>query len=126
MKYDLVYLAVGALIGVYIRYQITGKGFFLGSLPVSVLIVNILGSLILGASSTAVSELGLDGRYTVLVGIGLCGSLTTMSSFAYETVNMISLGELATAGLEIVLNVGASLGAIILGRALMTVVLGLG
>jgi fluoride exporter len=126
MKYDLVYLAVGALLGAFLRYKVTGGNLFLGSLPVSVLLVNIIGSLILGASSTAVSGLGLDERYTLLIGIGFCGSLTTMSSFAFETVNLISVGEIATAGVDIVLNVGASLGAIILGRALMTLILGSG
>ncbi len=126
MKYDLLYLAVGALLGAFLRYKVTGGGLFLGSLPVSVLIVNIIGSFILGASSTAVSDLGLDERYTLLIGIGFCGSLTTMSSFAFETVNLIGVGELATAGVDIVLNVGASLGAIILGRALVTLLLGLG
>jgi fluoride exporter len=126
MKYDLLYLAAGALLGAFLRYKITGDNLFAGSLPVSVLLVNILGSLILGASSTAVSSLGLDERYTLLIGIGFCGSLTTMSSFAFETANLISVGELATAGLDIVLNVGASLGAIILGRAVTTLLLGLG
>ncbi len=126
MKYDLVYLAVGALLGAFLRYKVTGGNLFVGSLPISVLIINILGSLILGASSTAVSSLGLDERYTLLIGIGFCGSLTTMSSFAFETVNLISVGEIATAGVDIVLNVGASIGAIILGRAVMTVLLGLG
>ncbi|MDG6914685.1 MAG: CrcB family protein [Nitrososphaerota archaeon] len=125
MKYDLVYLAVGAVLGAYVRYQITGEGFFIGSLPISVLLVNIAGSFILGASSTAVSGLGLDGRYTIFIGIGFCGSMTTMSSFAFESVNLIGVGELATAGADIVLNVGGSLGAIILGRALATVVFGL-
>ena len=90
------------------------------------MLVNILGSFILGASSTAVSGLGLDERYTLLIGIGFCGSLTTMSSFAFETVNLMGVGELATAGLDIILNVGASLAAIILGRAVMTLLLGLG
>jgi CrcB protein len=126
MKYDLVYLAVGALLGAFLRYKVTGGNLFVGSLPISVLVINILGSLILGASSTAVTSLGLDERYTLLIGIGFCGSLTTMSSFAFETVNLISVGEIATAGVDIVLNVGASIGAIILGRAVMTVLLGLG
>ena len=126
MKYDLVYLAAGALLGAFMRYKVTGDNLFAGGLPISVLLVNIIGSLILGASSTAVSSLGLDERYTLLIGIGFCGSLTTMSSFAFETVNLISVGELATAGVDIVLNVGASLGAIILGRAVMTLLLGLG
>ena len=110
----------------YLRYRVTGDNLFIGSLPVSVLIVNILGSFILGASSTAVSSLGLDERYTLLIGIGFCGSLTTMSSFAFETVNLASVGELAIAALDVVLNVGASLGAILLGRAVMSLILGLG
>ena len=126
MKYDLVYLAVGALLGAYLRYRITGTGLFLGGLPVSVLLVNVIGSFVLGVASTAVSQFGLDERYTILVGIGFCGSFTTMSSFAYETVNLASAGELATAGLDVLLNVGASLGAIILGRALVTLLVGLG
>jgi len=126
MKYDLVYLAVGALLGAYLRYKVTGGNLFLGTLPVSVLIVNIIGSFVLGVSSTAVTQLGLDERYTILIGIGFCGSLTTMSSFAYETVNLVSVGELATAGADIVLNVGASLGAIIIGRALVALLVGPG
>ena len=126
MRYDLLYLAVGALLGVYLRYKITGDNLFLGSLPISVLMVNVVGSLILGMSSTAVSSLGLDERYTLLIGIGFCGSFTTMSSFAYETVNLIGMGELATAALDVLLNVGASLGAILLGRAVISLLLGLG
>ncbi len=126
MKYDLLYLAAGALLGAFLRYKVTGGNLFLGGLPVSVLLVNFIGSFILGASSTGVSELGLDERYTLLIGIGFCGSLTTMSSFAFETVNLIGVGELATAGIDIALNVGASLGAIILGRAAVTLLLGLG
>jgi len=108
------------------RYRLVSVPLFLGSVPASVLLVNVIGSLILGASSTAVSQLGLDERYTILIGIGFCGSLTTMSSFAYETVGLASAGQLAAAGVDVVLNVGASLGAIILGRALVTLFLGLG
>jgi fluoride exporter len=126
VKYDLLYLAAGALLGAFLRYKVTGGNLFLGSLPISVLLVNIVGSLILGASSTAVSGLGLDERYTFLVGIGFCGSLTTMSGFAFETVGLIDVGQIAAASMDIILNVGASLGAIILGRAVMTLMLGSG
>ena len=102
----------------FIRYRITGDNLFFGSLPISVLIVNIAGSLILGASSTAISSFGLDQRYTILIGVGFCGTLTTMSSFAFEAVNLLSVGKLLLAGLDIVVNVGASLLAIFLGRAI--------
>jgi CrcB protein len=124
MRYDLVYLAAGALLGVFLRYKVTGDNLFVGSLPISVLLVNILGSFILGISSTIVSSLGLDERYTLLIGIGFCGSLTTMSSFAFETVNLISIGQVATAMVDVALNVGASLGAILLGRTIVFLLIG--
>ena len=126
MRYDLLYLAAGALIGVYLRYRVTGDNLFFGTLPLSVLLINIVGCFILGASSTAVSELGLDERYTLLIGVGFCGTLTTMSTFALETVNLASVGEFATAAANVLLNVGLSLGAILLGRVVVTLLLGLG
>jgi CrcB protein len=126
MRYDLLYLAAGALLGVYMRYFITGGNLFVGELPVSVLIVNLIGSFIIGATSTAVSQLGLSQDYTLFIGIGFCGTLTTMSTFALETTNMIGVGEMATAGLGVLLNVGGSIGAVILGRAVVTLLLGLG
>lgn len=126
MKYDILYMGAGALVAVYLRYKVTGDNLFIGSLPISVLLINILGSFILGASSTAVTELGLDPRYTLLIGVGFCGTLTTMSTFAFETVNLASVGEFATAGVNVALNVGLSIGAIILGRAVVTLLLGLG
>lgn len=119
-----MYLIIGAVAGVLIRYEITGDSLFFGSVPVSVLIVNITGSFILGLSSTAVSSFGLDQRYTLLVGIGFCGTLSTMSSFALETVNLLSVGKLLVASADIVLNVGASLLAIVAGRAIILALVG--
>jgi len=124
LKWDILYLIIGAVAGVLIRYEITGDSLFFGSVPVSVLIVNITGSFILGLSSTAVSSFGLDQRYTLLVGIGFCGTLSTMSSFALETVNLLSVGKLLVASADIVLNVGASLLAIVAGRAIILALVG--
>ena len=125
MRFDFLYLIAGAVAGVLLRYAITEEPFFFGSLPLSVLMVNIIGSFILGVSSTAVSSFGLDQRYTLLIGIGFCGTLTTMSTFAFETVNLISVGKLLTASANIFLNVGASMLAIILGRAIILTIAGM-
>jgi len=126
MRLDLVYLIAGAVLGVLMRYYITGDNLFIGSLPASVLIVNIIGSFILGASAAAVAGLGLGQDYTLFIGIGFCGTLTTMSTFAYESMNLAGVGEFATAGAYIFLNVGCSFGAILLGRALVNLLIGLG
>lgn len=125
MRLDLAYLAVGAILGASLRYFITGKALFLDSVPVSVLIVNVLGSFILGFTMTGVRTLGFDQRSVLLVGVGFCGSLTTMSSFAFETVSLIDVGKLVLAGLDLILNVGLSILAIIAGQAVINLISGL-
>jgi CrcB protein len=116
---ELLYVGVGAILGAFLRYAITGKPLFANSLPVSVLIVNIVGSFILGLSMAMVQQFGLDQKFVLFIGIGFCGSLTTMSSFAFETVNLFDAGSLLIGGLDIVLNVGSSILAILFGRALI-------
>lgn len=125
MRLDLVYLAVGAILGAVLRYFVTGRSLFLDSVPVSVLFVNVVGSFILGVTMTGVRTLGFDQRYVLLVGVGFCGSLTTMSSFAFETVNLLDLGKLVLAGLDMILNVGLSILAIIAGQAVINLISGL-
>ena len=46
------------------------------------LVVNLLGSLLLGAVS------GLGASAYALLGVGFCGALTTFSTFAVEVVRM--------------------------------------
>ncbi|MGP8070650.1 MAG: fluoride efflux transporter FluC [Candidatus Bathyarchaeia archaeon] len=124
MKWDLLYLAVGAILGALLRYRITSQNLFFNGLPVSVLFVNVVGSLVLGVSATTIARFGFDARFTLLIGIGFCGALTTMSSFAYETMGLIDVGSLALAGLEIILNVGASILAVFAGRAIVLILIG--
>ncbi len=121
---DLLYLAVGAILGALLRYRITSQNLFFNGLPVSVLFVNVVGSLVLGVSATTIARFGFDARFTLLIGIGFCGALTTMSSFAYETMGLIDVGSLALAGLEIILNVGASILAVFAGRAIVLILIG--
>jgi CrcB protein len=45
---EFVMLAVGAVIGVLLRYKLVESPVVLGGLQVNVLIVNILGSFLLG------------------------------------------------------------------------------
>jgi len=124
MKYDIVYLAVGALCGTLLRYRITGEHLFFNNIPVSVLIVNLMGSFILGLGMTTITRFGFDARYTLFLGIGFCGALTTMSSFAFETMGLIDLGAVLLAALDIMLNVGGSILAVFAGRALILLLLG--
>ena len=121
---ELVLLAVGALVGAFLRYRIVQSPLILGTLPINILLVNIVGSLILGAFSSVSDSFNLDVKYTLLVAVGFCGSLTTMSSFALKTYNMLDAGNLLKAAANIVANTGLSLGAVIAGRLLVSIIIG--
>lgn len=86
---EIILLIVGANVGVLLRYKMVSSPPVLGALPVNVLFVNMIGSFILGAFPIISFYWNLDTKYTILVAVGFCGSLTTISSFALETSNLI-------------------------------------
>lgn len=73
------------------------------------LVANVLGSLILGALTGAVSA--GDERMHLLVGTGLCGALTTYSTFSYETLQLAGAGARLYAVANLVLTLICGLGA---------------
>mgnify|MGYP001206990065 FL=1 len=102
---ELLLVAVGAVPGALLRWQF---GVVLHDRDV---LVNVLGSLILGLL------LGLPyrPRIQLLVGIGFCGSLTTFSSWMVNSVDLIVSGQqLAAIGL-IGMTLGLGLGGAALG-----------
>lgn len=115
---EFVLLAVGALAGAFLRYKIASSPIVFGVLPLNVLIINVVGSFILGIFSILFVSLNLDTKYSILLAVGFCGSFTTMSSFALESINLLDNKQFALFALNVIANVGLSLGAIVLGRAL--------
>ena len=115
---EFVLLAVGAVIGAFLRYRIVESPVAVYGLPVNVLVVNVLGSFILGVFSILSIGLNLEPQYTLLVAVGFCGSFTTMSSFALETSNLADVNRFSLMALNILANVGLSLGSVFGGRLL--------
>lgn len=100
-------LAAGAL-GAVVRY-LAG----LASPQSSVLVVNIVGSLLAGM---AVATLSGDARLIAVT--GFCGGLTTFSTFTVETVQLMVDGKTSAAASGIALNLVLGIGACALGFAL--------
>jgi CrcB protein len=120
---EFIFLGLGAVLGAFLRYKVTSYPMLFGNLVSNVLLVNILGSCILGVFSVLSSSLNLDARYSFLVAIGFCGSLTTMSSFALESVNMIDNRQFLNVSVNIMANVVLSILAVYGGRTLISQIL---
>jgi len=87
-----------------------------------VLIVNVIGAFILGVFIVLSEQWNPDGRYSLLIAVGFCGSLTTMSSFALDSTNLLENSQYGTLAANILANVGLSIGALIGGKSLMSLI----
>jgi CrcB protein len=106
---------VGAGIGGMIRYW--GSSFVYKFLPPTfpygTLFVNLLGSFLIGLIMYYFDANKLINQETrIFLTVGICGGLTTFSTFAYETINFMKQREYFNAGLNSLLNLILTLGAL--------------
>lgn len=114
---NLLYVALGAAIGAPTRYLVDrAVSARHGSIwPWGTLIVNVVGSFLLGLLLAS----GVDsGAGYALLGAGFCGALTTFSTFAYESEQLLSDGAAPVALGNIALTLLLGLGAAALGWTL--------
>ncbi len=103
--------AIGAVLRFWVStgvYSITGRSF-----PYGTLVVNVLGSLVMGFLYIWLIEKFADGTtLRAFLVIGLLGAFTTFSTFSIETLNLMMAGQhvraLGNTLLSVVLCVGAA------------------
>ncbi|MFF8830951.1 fluoride efflux transporter CrcB [Streptomyces sp. NPDC015131] len=115
-----LWVAVGAAVGAPLRY-LTDRAVSLrrrSAFPWGTFTANVAGCLVLGVLTGAVVAGAASSPVRLLVGTGLCGALTTYSTFSYETLRLIEGGASRTALLNVVGSTAAGLGAVCAGAAL--------
>lgn len=122
---DFLAISVAAIVGANLRYLLSRLAAIeLGSVfPYGTLFINIVGSFIVGFFIIWTTERVLiDPRWRLLVVIGFCGSFTTFSSFAFETMAYFAQGQWGLMVVNILSNnllcLGAALAGMSLGRVL--------
>jgi fluoride exporter len=95
---DFLAISVAAIIGANLRYLISRLAVleFGPVFPYGTLVINIVGSFIVGFFVIWSTErVLLDPRWRLLVVVGFCGSFTTFSSYAFESMSYFERGQWA-------------------------------
>ena len=119
---ELLLIGVGGFFGAILRYIVSGIIPVKFGLPTGTLMVNVIGSFILGFLLYSSLLAPIPSEYKLLIGTGFCGALTTFSTFSYETFVLIDEGLMFKALLNILINVIACLAMVYLGRILALVI----
>ncbi|MFF2847219.1 fluoride efflux transporter CrcB [Streptomyces sp. NPDC058001] len=107
----------GAMVGAPLRYltdrvvQSRHDTVF----PWGTFAVNVVGCLILGVLTGAVTAGATSAQVQLLLGTGLCGALTTYSTFSYETLRLAEDGAGVFAAANVLGSVLVGLGAAFAG-----------
>ncbi|GAB2728558.1 fluoride efflux transporter CrcB [Streptomyces bullii] len=113
-------VVAGAMVGAPLRYltdravQSRHDSVF----PWGTFTVNVVGCLVLGLLTGAAAAGAASSHLRLLIGTGLCGALTTYSTFTYETLRLAETGARGYAAANVVASVAGGVGAAFAGFAL--------
>ena len=105
---NYILVSAGAAFGGALRYGISTyiQKHISVIFPYGTLVVNIVGSFILGFVMFYLNEKELIGNeFRLFVTIGFCGGFTTFSTFSYETMKLFRDAEIGLAIYNVLLNV---------------------
>ena len=109
-----LFVALGGALGSVLRYligliKIKESAVF----PYKTLIINIVGSFLIGLIvAWTVKNGNLSSNMILFMKVGICGGFTTFSTFAFESADLIQNGRAGIAILYIVLSVAVSVAAV--------------
>ena len=113
----LLFVCFGAAIGAPTRYLVDRaiQSRHDALMPWGTMSVNVVGSLILGVLTGLAVNHEVPREVMLALGTGLCGALTTYSTFGYETIRLAEDGARMFSGLNMALTLILGLGAALAG-----------
>lgn len=96
MLKNILLIGTGGFIGSVARYYVSrlNMNIELFSVPVGTLVVNVLGSFLIGLLAGISSKsLLLNADLRMLLMVGLCGGFTTFSTFTGENLALMQGGQ---------------------------------
>ncbi|MBM7631231.1 fluoride efflux transporter CrcB [Geomicrobium sediminis] len=118
---NILAVTIGGAIGSLLRYLLgltLAKAFQNAFIPVSMIVVNALGSFGLGAF-IAIEQLASDSFIYATIAIGFFGGFTTFSTFSVEALDLFSQKRYVHMIVYVSLSVLLSIGFFILGYAIL-------
>lgn len=115
---NVLLVVLGAAVGAPLRY-LTDRAVQIRhdtAFPWGTFTINMAGSFVLGGLTGLGSA--LPGGALVLLGTGVCGAYTTFSTFSFETVRLLETRAYFYAVMNVLVSVGAGIGAAMLGYSL--------
>ncbi|MEW6548734.1 MAG: fluoride efflux transporter CrcB [Spirochaetota bacterium] len=122
----LISIFLGGGLGAVSRFLVTQivAARIPGVFPMGTLAVNATGSFAMGFIVHSLQSFGLPEQYRSLFAVGFIGAYTTFSTYALETVQLVSKKAYGSAAMNFLLNNLLSLGAILAGMWLCARILG--
>lgn len=128
---QLLWIGLGGFVGANARFLVSNWAvenfalrFNLGT-PIGTLMVNVIGSFILGAlfmltESYVARGMQFPDNVRLLIGTGFCGAFTTFSTYAVETVVLARSGAWGGAAVNLLANNALCLLAVLAGMAFVS------
>ena len=105
------YVAAGAACGATLRYYLGEYGKRRGWVPHTTLLINTMGSFVLGGLVGAAPPT----RLMLFAGTGFCGGFTTFSTYSVEMMKLVHTGKVREAIGYVVFSNVLSIGAAAVG-----------